>query len=524
MIVLQFKHAPVILGSPSKMFGADKPVNIGWTRLLILAGISTTIGSSLTVGYNIGVVNSPAGLIKAFCNESFYERFGLVLGVAQLDVLWSAIVSIFLVGGAAGSLSGSWLADRVGRKGAIVTSTVLAVVSSILFVTSKSLNSVEMLILGRLLVGMSSGLATCVVPMYLMELAPLKLRGAVGVLCPLGVTFGVLVGQVMSLSQVLGKEDTWPVLLGFYLVFVGLSSVALPFLPESPKYLYIVKGETQLAIRQLEKIRGVEQQSLVADMQELQAEQSCETKVWNLKTVLGDKNLLLPILLVCSMQAGQQFVGINAVFYYSVSIFMSAGLSEQNSQYATIGAGVINLAMAVISIPVMSRVDRRLVFQISSSSAAVCLFILGIAISYIDTISWMPYLSIVGVLGFVFCYGIGLGPIPYFIGSELFEVGPRPSAMALGSMANWAGNFIIGMTFPTMQMLIGANSFFIFAIVAVLLFVFIRMYLPETRGCDPIVIAHYCRNGLSLSVQTPMSPVNTLNTDETTTAGSNEYK
>lgn len=86
----------------------------------------------------------------------------------------------------------------------------------------------------------------------------------------------------------------------------------------------------------------------------------------------------------------------------------------------------------------------------------------------------MPYLSIVGVLGYVLCYGIGLGPIPYFIGSELFEVAPRPSAMALGSMANWGGNFIIGMTFPTLKAVIGANSFFIFTAVAVFLFVFVR--------------------------------------------------
>lgn len=86
----------------------------------------------------------------------------------------------------------------------------------------------------------------------------------------------------------------------------------------------------------------------------------------------------------------------------------------------------------------------------------------------------MPYISIVGVLGFVICYGIALGPIPYFIGSELFEVGPRPSAMALGSMANWGGNFFVGLCFPSMKHYIGSGSFFIFATVVVALFFFIR--------------------------------------------------
>lgn len=86
----------------------------------------------------------------------------------------------------------------------------------------------------------------------------------------------------------------------------------------------------------------------------------------------------------------------------------------------------------------------------------------------------MPYVCIVAVLAFVLCYGIGLGPIPYFIGSELFEVGPRPSAMALGSMANWGGNFIVGLSFPTMKSCLGAASFSIFTVVVVLLFLFVK--------------------------------------------------
>lgn len=165
-----------------------------------------------------------------------------------------------------------------------------------------------------------------------------------------------------------------------------------------------------------------------------------------------------------------------------------------NSQLATIGAGVINLLMAIISIPVMARVNRRTTLQISLSLTVVFLIVLGTAINYIvshilfsfylllhhciyilqSTISWMPYVSIVGVLGFVLTYGIGLGPIPYFIGSELFEVGPRPAAMALGSMANWGGNFLIALTFPTMNNCIGAVSFYIFAAITTSVFLFVK--------------------------------------------------
>lgn len=79
------------------------------------------------------------------------------MGPGQLDFLWSAIVSIYLVGGSIGSLGGSWLADRVGRKGALVASGLLAIAAGLLFAACMAVNSVEMLVAGRLLIGLSSG-------------------------------------------------------------------------------------------------------------------------------------------------------------------------------------------------------------------------------------------------------------------------------------------------------------------------------------------------------------------------------
>lgn len=86
-------------------------------------------------------------------------------------------------------------------------------------------------------------------PIYLTELAPTLLRGSVGTLCPLGVTFGVLVGQVMSMHEILGNELYWPHLLAFYLLPLLLCSMVLLFLPESPKYLFIVKKQPHLAVK-----------------------------------------------------------------------------------------------------------------------------------------------------------------------------------------------------------------------------------------------------------------------------------
>lgn len=103
------------------------------------------------------------------------------------------------------------------------------------------------------------GLITSVMPMYLTELAPSLLRGSMGVLCPLGVTFGVLAGQVMSLSNILGNEQYWPHLLAIYLLPQALCSVILIFLPESPKYLFVVKKQPHLALKRELKILVLEE-------------------------------------------------------------------------------------------------------------------------------------------------------------------------------------------------------------------------------------------------------------------------
>lgn len=473
----------------------------GWTKLLILAGATTTIGCSLPVGYNIGVVNAPAQVIKQFCNESIHAKYGISMSPGLLQFLWSSIVSIFLIGGAIGSLGGSYTADKIGRKGGLILSLILGACAGILFFTSKFLYSVEMLFIGRFLVGISAGLITTIMPMYLMELSPLRLKGSTGVLCPLGVCLGVLSGQIFSLYFVLGNAYYWSYCLALYTIPLIFASFFVIFLPESPKYLFVIKKENQRAVSELSRIRNTPIINLEEEIEELQMElqqnENKEKNAWTMRRVLKDKKLLLPLVLVCALQAGQQFSGINAVFYYSVSIFESTGLSNINSQLATIGAGCCNFFMSVLSIYLQGKFNRRLLIQISLSSAGFFLIVLTLSVTYMHAAYWMPFICIIGVLGFVLTYGIGLGPIPYFIGSELFEVGPRPSAMALGSMANWGGNFVIGLCFPFMQSYLGAISFFLFALVVLVLFVLVRVYLPETRGVNISKIAALCQNGFS---------------------------
>ncbi|XP_026747656.1 solute carrier family 2, facilitated glucose transporter member 1-like isoform X2 [Trichoplusia ni] len=474
----------------------------GWSFYLVLAGIVTTLGSSLPVGYNIGVVNTPAEVIKKFCNESFISRYDVVLTEQWLNVLWSSVVSIFIVGGCTGSILGAVLANSLGRKMATVVTNVLSAAGALLFLLCERVNSVELLILGRLLVGLSGGLTTSIVPMYLTELAPLRLTGALGVACPMGVNVGVLVGQVMGLDFILGRNEDWPYLLSVYAILVIICLPLLFLLPESPKYLFVVKKNEERALKELSRLRGVSPSVLSEDTEllreELRAAEAARAgeAAWPLAGLLRDARLRLPLLLTCAMQAGQQTSGINAVFYYSQTIFKQAGLSVKNSQYATIGCGFINVCTAVLMLKLLPMYGRRPLLLGSIFSASVILAALAVCMIFMNVVSWMPYVCMIAVLSYVLVYGLGLGPIPYFIASEIFEVGPRPAGMAWGSLANWGGNFLVGMSFPSMREAIGPYSFLVFSAVTACLFIFQKMYFPETRGKTPAQITQLCSRGM----------------------------
>ncbi|XP_046412689.1 solute carrier family 2, facilitated glucose transporter member 1-like isoform X1 [Neodiprion fabricii] len=469
----------------------NEPYPGGWSPLLVLAGITCCLGSALPAGYNIGVINNPADLMKRFCNETIEERFNVQLTEETLNIVWATVVSIFLVGGVTGSLSAGWLADKLGRRGALAIGNTCGIIGAIFFISAKAANSVEILMVGRLFVGLSGGLATSLVPMYMTETAPLKLRGAVGVLCQLGITCGVLLGQIVSLDSTLGTENSWPIMLVAFSPLC-LTSLGLLFvLPESPKYLYVIRSQGGKAIKELSRLRNMDVSLLSNEVASLDQEAVTAeaTEIWTIGRVVKDPSLRLPLLLVCTMQAGQQLSGVNAVFFYSNKIFQEAKLGETGAQYATLGTGVINVVMALIAVPVMSLFGRRTLFLLSCYLAVGCLTFLCFAIIFIEAAAVMPWLCMIAVLAYVLFYGLGLGPIPYFIGSELFDVGPRPAAMALGGVSNWGANFIVGMGFESVMTIIGPYSFLIFSGCTLLLALFNRVYLPETRGRDTMEIS-----------------------------------
>ncbi|KAM3878550.1 solute carrier family 2, facilitated glucose transporter member 1 [Diretmus argenteus] len=445
-----------------------------------MLAVGTAVIGSLQFGYNTGVINAPQKIIETFINETWFERYQEPIPETSLTSLWSIAVAIFSVGGIFGSFSVGLFVNRFGRKNSMLMANVLAFVAAILMGFSKMSSSWEMLIIGRFVVGLYSGLSTGFVPMYVGEVAPTALRGALGTLHQLGIVVGILMAQVFGMESIMGNAGLWPYLLGFTFIPAVLQCILLPFCPESPRYLLINKNEENKTKSVLKKLRGTTDVS--ADMQEMKEEsrQMMREKKVTIPELFRSPLYRQPIIIAIILQLSQQLSGINAVFYYSTSIFEKAGVAQP--VYATIGAGVVNTAFTVVSLFIVERAGRRSLHLVGLLGMAGSAVLMTIALSLLEKLKWMSYVSIVAIFSFVAFFEIGPGPIPWFIVAELFSQGPRPSAFAVAGFSNWTANFIVGMGFQYVQALTGPYVFIIFTAFLLTFFVFTYFKVPETRG------------------------------------------
>ncbi|KAH8366863.1 hypothetical protein KR084_008552 [Drosophila pseudotakahashii] len=483
---LSFSEASLMVGTTTKQDEMPQ-----WTWTLKWAALGSSLGAAVPVGYCTGVMNSPAELMRSWCNETLIARYNLDLGESGLELLWSALVSIFLVGGAIGSVSGASMANRFGRRSCFLICGILLMLGAISFYACRPLDSVELLMLGRLLVGLAGGLLTAFMPMWHSEISSLSQRSTLAPLCPMGLTLGVVVAQVCSLRSVLGSPENWHFGLAFYGFLVAACYAPFSWYPESPKWMYVVREHKEEARNQLQQLRGYTAGSsaLQAEIDEMELEAASKVKARGLVQVLRDPKLRLPLIIVCAFLGGQQLSGINAIFYYSVSIFRKAGLSVQASEWANLGAGSLNLATSMLGPILLERVNRRPLMLFSTFFCTVFLFLFAMMLYFIESYSWFAMGCIVCIFLYIFFFQFGLGPMPFFIGAELFELASRPAAMSLGSVIYWICNFIIGMAFPTLQKIWGALVFLPFSVACLLLFGLTKRYLPETRGREPFQVA-----------------------------------
>ncbi|XP_033492750.1 solute carrier family 2, facilitated glucose transporter member 3a isoform X1 [Epinephelus lanceolatus] len=445
----------------------------------LLFSLGTAVIGSLQFGYNTGVINAPEQKLRSFFNDTWVERYGEPISAGVCTMVWSVAVAIFSVGGMVGSFSVGVMANRFGRRRSMFLVNSLAVIGGLLMGFSTICSSYEMVIAGRLIIGLFCGLFTGLTPMYVGEVSPTPLRGAFGTLHQLGVVVGILIAQIFGLEALLGSAKLWPLLLALTVAPAVLQCILLPFCPESPRFLLINLKQEEQARKALVRLRGSEDVSKdLQEMKEESAKMAMEKKV-TIPELFRSAAYRQPLLIAVMLQLSQQLSGINAVFYYSTGIFDSAGVKQPI--YATIGAGIVNTVFTVVSLFLVEKAGRRTLHLLGLGGMAISALLMTISLLLKD-LPVMSYMAIIAVMLFVAMFELGPGPIPWFIVAELFSQGPRPAAMAVAGCCNWTANFLVGISFPKLVEACGPWVFLIFTAFLIIFFIFTFIKVPETKG------------------------------------------
>lgn len=386
----------------------------------------------------------------------------------------SWVGSFLAIGAFLGALPAGVLAEKIGRKYTTMSLAVPYLLSWALIIFA---NGAEMLYAGRFLIGIATGASCVVAPMFISEFAEVSIRGALGAFFQLFLTVGIL------FVYAIGPYVSWVTLSVLCAIFPALLIVAMFIVPESPTYLVKTgrRSDAAVALKWFWGPNCNTQNAVESIQSDLDAVKG-EAKVSDLFTKAVNRNALFIALLLMFFQ---QFSGINAVIFYTVPIFQSAG-STMDPAICGIVVGVVQVLMTFVSSVLIDKAGRRILLLQSSFIMGSCLIVLGVYFKLqadkadVSGIGWLPLASVVL---FIISFSLGFGPIPWMMMGELCAPDVKGLASALTVMFNWSLVFLVTKTFGTMQETLGADwTFWFFGIWMIVGTLYVFFKVPETKG------------------------------------------
>ena len=415
--------------------------------------------------------------------KPFYEKFfGLI---SEQQIGWAN--SCALLGCLLGSLVAGAATDRFGRKKLLIASAVLFAVSSVLTGWASTFTA---FVIWRITGGIAIGIASNVSPVYIAEISPAPWRGRLVSMNQLTIVVGILAAQIVNwlIAETVPTGATaemirqsWNGQLGWRWMFTAVAAPSLIFfigalfVPESPRWL-AMRGQRDRARRTLARIGGEDYaERALADVAAT-VEPHAQEGRW--AELLGP-GILKVLGIGVFLAVLQQWSGINVIFNYAEEIYRNAGYGVSDILFNIVITGSINLVFTLLALGFVDRLGRRTLMLAGCAGVGVCHFLLGL--SYYFGLKGLPVL--ICTLAILACFAMSLGPVTWVILSEMFPNRIRGAAVSVSVSALWIACFALTFTFPSLNAALGpAGTFWLYAGICVIGFLFVLRRVPETKG------------------------------------------
>jgi sugar porter (SP) family MFS transporter len=448
----------------------DEPNPAGRGLVYLATGVSALGG--MLFGYDIGVISGAILFIKTeFALSSLSEEI---------------VVSAVLLGSLVGAAAGGTLADRFGRRNVLLGTAIVFGAGAIGAALAPGTVS---LISARLVAGTAIGIASFVAPLYISEIAPVAIRGKLVSVNQVALTGGIVLSYLVDYA--FAASHGWRWMFAMAVVPAAMFVIGLMFIPDSPRWL-AGHGHPDQALAVLNRIRSHEQALL--EIEDIRRSLGQQKGQWS--ELLGPS--LRPAMIVgVGLAIAQQVTGINTVIYYAPTIFKFAGIASTSAAIlASVGVGLVNVLLTLVAMQLIDRVGRRPLLLCSLGGMGVGLFMLGLAFSLPRLGGMLGWIAVISLMVYVGSFAVGLGPVFWLMLSEIYPLRIRGRAMSVGTLANWAMNLIVALSFLSLTQLLGKPAtFWLYGVITAASWVFAFFLVPETMGKTLEQIEAHWRTG-----------------------------
>ncbi len=386
-----------------------------------------------------------------------------------LDAYWEGFATgVLALGAIIGCLVAGKVSDKYGRRPGLMLSAVLFALSSLAMAFSPDR---DIFIAARFAAGIGVGMASMLSPMYIAEISPAHLRGRMVAVNQLTVVLGIVITNLVNYTLRNDGDNAWRWMFGLGVIPSGLFLAGASLLPESPRWLIKV-AQNARAVKVLQKI-GDEKfvQTSLAGIQE-----SLKGVTKTDYAAVFKKATLPAVLIGIGLAVFQQFCGINTVFNYAPKIFASIGASQDDQLLQTVFIGGVNVLFTILAMLLVDKIGRKPLMLFGAGGLAVLyVIVVQLLASGSANVSWY-------LLAAIGTYAMSLAPVTWVLISEIFPTKVRGAAISVAVISLWAAYFVLVFTFPVLFEKLKDNTFYIYAAICAIGFLFVLFKVKETKG------------------------------------------